>query len=254
MTLITNNQTAAVVHPTEASLHFPPLPVRDPHLDGSTSLGLDTFAPLESRNGRLDASPPQFLPELAAVIRFVCHQFLWSALRSASLSKWPGNSNAIQSGLRQPQFVRLSTIYVQADRQTVPINDHHHFAAFAHFGLTYSRPPFLAGTKLPSKNACAHSILLWASSLLSSVRHILSQVCSSPLDHSCKRRQQVVEEPYSRGMSAQAQPVLSTYKIPFRVVRSSARGRPLFDCFFGMSGSITAHCSSVKSCLLIPQV
>jgi len=251
MTLITNNQPAVVVHPPEAPLHFPPASVRGSHLDGTASLGFDALAPLESRDSRLDTPLSQLLAKLFAVISFICYQLLWSGLGSASLTRWRGHSNALQGGICQLQFVRLSRVYMQADGQPVPIYHNHHLGAFAHLGLAYSRPPFLAGTKLPSKNACAHSILLWASNLLNRVRHIFSQVCSSLLDHSCKRRQQVVEEPYSPGISAQAQPVLSTYSIPLRVRRSSARGLPLLDCFFGTSGSITAHCASVSSCRLV---
>jgi hypothetical protein len=146
--------------------------------------------------------------------------------------------------------MRLGTVHMQANRQPVTVSHHHHFGAFDHLGLAYSRPPFLAGTKLPSRNACAHSILLWASNSPSRVRQIRSQV--SLALHSLRRRQHVVGEPYSRGMSSQAQPVLSTCKMPLRLLRSSARGRPRLVCFLGMSGSITVHCSSVSSCLLMP--
>jgi hypothetical protein len=79
-------------------------------------------------------------------------------------------------------------------------------------------------------------------------RQINSQVPSS--DHWLNRRQQVVDDPYSAGISCHAQPVLRMYRMPFSVRRSSARGRPGPGLRLGISGSITAHCSSVRSCLL----
>src|SRR5690606_40365420 len=56
-------------------------------------------------------------------------------------------------------------------------------------------------------------------------------------------------EPYSRGRSSHAQPIFSTYRMPFNVRRSSLRVSSTLRLFFGMSGSSTTHCSSVSSCL-----
>jgi hypothetical protein len=66
-----------------------------------------------------------------------------------------------------------------------------------------------------------------------------------------KRRQQVVGEPYARGTSSHAQPVFRTKRIPFTVYRSSARLRPGPGRCIGISGWMTAHCSSVSSCRLM---
>src|SRR5690606_11268081 len=131
---------------------------------------------------------------------------------------------------RQRQFVRLGTVHMQSNGQAAAIDHHHHFRAFTDLRLAYSIAPFLAGTTLPSKMACAHSSFPSVSSWLRKVRQIRSHVPSS--DHSFNRRQQVLSEPYSRGRSSQAHPVFSTYRMPFKVRRSSLRGRPRFACFF----------------------
>jgi hypothetical protein len=78
------------------------------------------------------------------------------------------------------------------NRQTVTIGHHHHLATLAHLGLAYSIAPFLAGTKLPSRKACAHSSFCWASNWLRKARQIRSHVPS--WDHSFSRRQQVVSD------------------------------------------------------------
>src|SRR5215203_3580315 len=75
-----------------------------------------------------------------------------------------------------------------------------------------------------------------------------SQVPSS--SHALSLLQQVEGDPYSRGTSSQRHPVCSTYRTPFRVLRSSALGRPRF--FRGGSkGSRRSHCSSVSSVVLM---
>jgi hypothetical protein len=65
---------------------------------------------------------------------------------------------------------------MQADGQPVAIHHCHDFRAFADLHLAYAIAPFLAGTKLPSRKACAHASLPWASSWLRQVRQIRSHV------------------------------------------------------------------------------
>ncbi len=55
--------------------------------------------------------------------------------------------------------------------------------------------PFLAGTKLPSKNALAHSSFSRSSGRASNLRQMCAQVPSS--SHAFSLRQQVAEELYS---------------------------------------------------------
>ena len=118
----------------------------------------------------------------------------------------------------------VGAVQIQTDRHPVSIRYHHNLGSLAHLGFSNPVSPFLAGTNRPSRKAWDHSIFSSASIRLNSARQIRSHVPSS--DHCFNRRQQVVGEPYCRGMSAQVQPVFNTYRIPFRVFLGSAGGRP----------------------------
>src|SRR5690606_41389784 len=110
-------------------------------------------------------------------------------------------------------------------------------------------PLFLAGTNRPSRKAWDHSIFSSASIRLNSARQIRSHVPSS--DHGFNRRQQVVGEPYCRGMSAQVQPAFNTNRMPFRVFFGSVGGRPGAGCGLGYWGAIMSQWTSVSSCLVL---
>lgn len=104
--------------------------------------------------------------------------------------------------------------------------------------------PLLAGTKLPSRKACARSSFRSVSRDAGIARQIVCQTQDS--SHSFSRLQQVVGEPYLRVTSCQRAPVRSTPRIPSKVLRSSARGRHM--CFDGgRYGAVNAHCSSLSS-------
>ena len=61
------------------------------------------------------------------------------------------------------------------------------------------------------------------------------------------RYQHVLPEPYRSGeRSSQRQPVERTYRMPFSVLRSSARGRPVC-AGVGMSGARSDHSLSLRS-------
>jgi len=244
-TLPAHDQSAAIVHPGERPLDFPARPVQRSGPDGSAPLRFLARAPLKGRNGRLDASFPQFRSKSATVVSFVGRQ---SFRASARTTAFLGHPDGLQGSVGQRDFMRLSAIQMQSNRQAIAIDDQHHLAALPDFRQAYSGAPLFAGTKLPSRKACAHSSFPWASSWLNKARQISSQVPSS--DHWLNRRQPVVAEPYSAGRSCHAQPVLRMYKMPFSVRRSSARGRPGPGLRLGISGSSTAHCSLVSSCLL----
>lgn len=81
-----------------------------------------------------------------------------------------------------------------------------------------------------------------------------ASACSMPsntplLLHSWNRSWQVVFGGYLSGISSQFAPVRSTQRIPFSTGRSGMRFRPRLSLRTrtGMSGSSTAHCSSVMS-------
>jgi hypothetical protein len=168
--------------------------VRNP--DGTTAFGFGVLAPSEGRNGGLDATPTQLATKIAAVIGFIRHQLLRSGFGSTAFLR---HTDRLQCGFGQLDLVMMSRIQIQPNRQAIPVTHHHHFGALAHLRLAYAIAPFLAGTKLPSRNACTHSILSAASNWLSSVRQICSHTPSSL--HSLNRRQQVAGEPYCRGTS-----------------------------------------------------
>jgi hypothetical protein len=246
---IAHDQAPAVIPPAKAAFDFPALAITRARFDGAAAL---RFAPRPAFNGRdgwLDAPAAQALPDCLAVVCSVRHQFLRaSSWTTASLR----HADRGQGGLHQLALVGLGTIDGQADRQALAIGNDHHLRALADFGLTDAGPPFFAGTKLPSKKACAHLSWPWAFSWLSKVRQICSHVPSAAQLR--KRRQHVAGEPYVRGTSSQVQPVFSTKRMPLSVRRSSFRFRPGPDCCFGMKGSMTVHCVSVRSCRLMPTV
>jgi hypothetical protein len=202
---VAHDQAAAVIHPAKAALDFPALAIARPRVDRTPALRLASLAALNGRDGRLDAPSAQSLTKRMAVVGFVRHQLLRAGTRPAP---WPRDTDGRQGGVRQLALVRSGTVYVQADRQAMTVSHDHHFTALAELRFADPSSPFFAGTKLPSRKACAHSSLPWASSWLNSVRHIRSQVPSA--DHALKRRQHVAGEPHARGTSSQVQPVFST--------------------------------------------
>jgi hypothetical protein len=246
---VTYDQAPAVIHPAKAAFDFPALAIPRARFDGAAALRLAPLAAFNGGDGRLDAPAAQALTDGLAVVRSVRHQFL----RAGSWTTAPlRHAHRGQGSLHQLALVRSRTINVQADWQAVAIGHDHHRRALADFGLADAGPPFFAGTTLPSKHACAHSSLPWASSWLSKVRQICSQVPSAAQVR--RRRQHVAGEPYVRGTSSQVQPVFSTKRMPLRVRRSSLRFRPGPACCSGIKGAITVHCVSVRSCRLMPTV
>ena len=247
-TFVPHDQPPAVIHPGKAALAFPALAVPRSSGQGATPLRALPSA-CHRRNGGLDASPAQITAEGLAVLRLVGHQLLGPRTRPPAP---PGHLYHGQRGLGQLTLMRLGTGDIQSKGQAMAVSDDHYFGAFPHCGLADARSPFFAGTKLPSRKACAHSSLPWASNWLNSTRQIRSQVPSAAQPE--KRRQQVAGEPYLRGTSSQAQPVFNTKRIPLSVVRSSFRLRPGPALCLGIRGAMTVHWSSVMSCRLMPQV
>jgi hypothetical protein len=76
----------------------------------------------------------------------------------------------------------------------------------------------------------------------------VSQMCShTPWScHYWRRRWQVDRLPYSLGRSFQRAPKRDTQRMPLRVLRSSARGRPRF-LWLGSSGAVKSHWPSRRS-------
>jgi hypothetical protein len=247
--LIAHDQPPTVIHPPEAALHFPAVTVVRTCTDRVPALGMAPWPACKRGDSRLDAPPTQIPAEGLTIVGSISDQFLGPRAWTPSSTRHVDHG---QGGFRQRALVRLCTCDMQPDRQTLAISYDHDFRTLADLRPPDAGPPAFAGTKLPSRKACAHSSLLCASSWLNSCRQTPSQVPSAV--QTCKRRQQVVGDPYARGTSSQVKSVFSTHRIPFRVCRSSARLRPCPGDGFGISGWMTAHCSSVSSWRLIPSV
>ncbi len=245
-TLISNNQSTTIVEPGKAPFDAPPLGVTCRRKTRRLSALSAPFV-FARRNARFDAACRQLAPEGGTVKTFIGNQLRHSGSGSSALLFLDGDG--CQRATREADFVWLGAFAQNANWKSVAISHQHYFAAFAHLGASDSITPFFDGTNEPSRKAAAHSILPSWSSEASNARQTESQ--TPACDHSSNRRQHVVGEPYSLGKSAHATPVFRTYKMPFKHLRLSVRGRPRPGLFCGKSGSSTRHCASVKSCRLI---
>lgn len=243
---VSDNQSAAIVEPRKTSLDAPPLGVTDCRKTRRLTALSAPFV-LARWNTGFDSAPRQLTPEGSTVKTFVGNKLGHSGSGSSALLFSDGDG--CQRAARQTNFVRLCVLAEQANGQSVSVGNKHYFAAFSNLGAPDVVAPFFDGTNEPSRKAAAHSILPARSSVASSVCQTASQ--TPACDHSSNRRQHVVGEPYSLGKSAHATPVFKIYKIPFRHLRLSVRGRPRLGFGCGKSRSSTCHCASVKSCRLI---
>lgn len=190
---IAHAQPPTVIHPPETAFDLPALAITWPGLDRRPPFRFAPLAAFKGRDGRLDAPAAQALAEGLAVIGSVRHQcFRSSAWAAASLRHAPRG----QGRLHQLALMGWGTLHVHAHRPALALGPHHHLRARADVGLADAGPPVVAGTNLPSKNACAHSSLPWAFSWLSKARQLCSQVPSAAQFR--KRRQHVAGEPYVR--------------------------------------------------------
>ena len=114
--------------------------------------------------------------------------------------------------------------------------------------------PLLAATDALSRQARRQSMAPACPSQSRSTRWSRSQTPAAC--HSRNRRQQVMPEPQpiSCGSISQGSPERSTKRMPVRAARSGTRGRPPlgFGRSAGRSGSMTAHRSSDRRCLVMP--
>jgi hypothetical protein len=134
------------------------------------------------------------------------------------------------------------------DRKTIAVCNRHDLGTLATLSFANSAAPFLADAKLPSIKHSARSIFPLIFKSKASLTRIFSQTLF--LTHSRKRRWQVWYGGYLSGRSFHGAPVLQIHRMPFKILRSSTRGRPdIF--FFGSEDSIMGltmtHCSFVIS-------
>ncbi len=239
MTIRAHDQSTGMIHPTEAPFSFPPV------TEALTNAGWMPAPWLFAHAPWRDAASTQVLAKHSAIKGFVRSHLLRACCGTAT-GAWYGNRS--HRRFSQGACVGLCARYGPANRQSDIIDRLHDLRAFASLRCASAIAPFFAGTKLPSTNACDQSTSPAVSRRLSRVRQIRAHVPAR--DRSRNRRQQALDEPYAFGRSAQAQPVLSTESILFTVRRSLFRGRPR-RWRFEMRGSMTAHCASVRSWLLI---
>ena len=119
-------------------------------------------------------------------------------------------------------------MYCDAYWKTVSIRNGHPFRPLAALRLPDSLPPFLAAAKLPSIKPSAQSILPLRSSKRIMRRQALLKEPS--FAHLWSRRWQLDLAGYFAGNSFHGAPVLRIHKIPLKISRSEALGRPLPSC------------------------
>jgi hypothetical protein len=236
MTLVAHWQSPEVAQPSKQTLNFPATSVATQF---ATVLGL-CFASVSAMWGnQLNALLRQSLVQWVAVIGSVTDQ----ALRFLS------DEGALQRRLNQGYFMRASTCDAYGERKTSAVCHCHDLRTFAPLGLSHPWPPFLATTKVPSikhslRSRSPRSLRSWASSW-----RMRSMTPSAT--HFWNRRWQVWYGGYRSGRSCQGAPVRRIHSTPSSTPRGSCQGRPrrgsLARSSSGISGSMIAHCSSVRS-------
>ncbi len=197
--------------------------------------------PAATRNARPHPPGAQVLPAGLAVSPLVSHQYPRTAPGPSAGTR---HTYGGQRGGCQPDCRWLGPGHVPSAGHPGAIGYQHHVAALPALSHAHRFTPCLAGMTVPSQQARAHSRLPWASRGAHRGRQIRSQPPASC--HWRSRRQPVTGLPDRRGRSPHRQPVRSTYTMPLRVLRSSARGRPrVFGG--GSNGRITSQWVSGRS-------
>ena len=159
-----------------------------------------------------------------------------------------------KSRFNEGDFSRRSSRYVNGDRKTSAVCDCHDFAAFSTPRLADRGSPFFAETKVASMKHSERSSLPRRLRSRAKVFRIFSN--TPDLTHSWNRLWQVDLDGYrGEGKSSHCAPVRITHRMPFNTARSGQRGRPLPSARsgrFGIKGSTTAHCASVRSMAAAP--
>lgn len=236
MPIVASHQSTPFVLPAVAPLH---LPARLPSPMGLWEKSRPTSAMGPFPLGRRRLNPPasHFTPEVRPVIAIVSSQADRTFLGTALGSRNPRPVHHFQPHGDLGHVGRRHRI---CQGQAIAFGQQMDRAALALPAIGYILSPFLAGTKLPPKNAWLQSSLpIW-----SSPPGKFSQMCShTPCTcHSWRRQRQVDRLPYWQIKSFQRAPERSTQRMPLRAHRSSAGGLPRRLCA-GRSGSISAHWS-----------
>ncbi len=238
--VVAHHQAAPVVQPAVAPLHLPSRLAGLMYLRG-TARPTTAVGPFPAGDRGLNPPSAPLVTEFSTIIALVCSQAGW-ALLGSPLRAW--HPHPVHHFHPDGNLSHVGRGHQEGHGQAVAFGEQVDRAALALPAIGYIISPFLAGTKLPSRNAWFQSSLpCW-----SKVLRTASQTCShTPKScHSCRRRWQVEGLPYRLGTSFQRAPERNTQRIPLRVRRSWARGRPRRRCC-GRVGVITAHWSSGNS-------
>lgn len=197
------------------------------------------FLPVRAvRRDQLDAFGSEFFVERVGVVSLIAYEPLRS-LRGKALK---------ESLSDKGDFMRRSRLRVDGEWKTSSVCHRHELRAFTPLGLSHPPPPFFATMNVPSMKHSERSSSPRVRR--SSARASRTARSVPPLDHCWKRRWQVWYGGNRSGKSCHRAPLLSIQSTPFITSRVSFHGRPLPSSRrggSGMSGSITAHCSSVSS-------
>ena len=154
----------------------------------------------------------------------------------------PGDADLLERGVGKRNFCRRGTFQPNSQRNTLTVSQYHPLCAFATLGFADRGAPFLAGAKLPSRNASSHRSRPSASKLPNNALQARNHTPSS--SHCFSRRQHVDGEGYSAGRNRHAAPVCRIHRMPSKQARLDAHGRPRLSFRrrgLGNSRSINSH-------------
>jgi hypothetical protein len=193
---------------------------------------------LAVRRDQLDALLCQFLVERVGVVSLVAYE------AGGPLS----GKNFGESTLDKGDLMRASRRRVDGERKTMAVCHRHELRTFAPLGLSHPESPFLATMNVASMK---HSDKSSSPRVRRSSARASSTRRSVPSRTHCwNLRWQVWYGGNLPGKSCQRAPERSIQSTPFITSRVSRHGRPRPSSrrgSSGISGSISAHCSSVSS-------
>jgi len=232
---MSDENSTIVVEPRKESFDLPSpfVTAHWPSILGGRPLSIRAM-----RRDHFDSTFPELFVEPVAVVGHVPDY----SLRKRS------NETTVEQLLDKRHFMRRSTLDAYGDRKTSAVCDCHDLRTLAPLGFPNTRAPFFAEAKVPSTKHSVKSIP--PRSRKSRARLSMIRLITLALTHCWNRRWHVWYGGYRSGRSCHGAPVLIIQRIPLRTERESFQGRPRPSARrfgFGISGSRTDHCSSVKS-------
>src|SRR5579859_430698 len=235
MAFVAHDQPTEILQPGKQALDLPAVPVA---AQRTPILGWRFRAVEAMRRDQLNPPARQTGIQRITVIGPVGNQTSGNRLDETSLESW----------FHKGDFVRRSACNVNGEGNTSAVCHCHEFRALTALGFSHSVPPFFATTNVPSIKPSVKSS---SPRCCKSAASASSTWRNTPLRaQAWKRRWQVWYGGKRSGKSAQGAPVRSTHKTPLSTSRLSRQGRPRPSARrggLGISGSISAHCSSVSS-------